>query len=1120
MLLARIQQTWWPLLLPLFGCLTSAHAQRVELRMPGVRITKEDQYTCWAYPITQEQYILQYEALSDASIAHHILVYGCKLPYNTTSTWECGSLCAAGESKILFAWAKNAPPTRLPAGVGYHVGGSTDVNYIVLQVHYIGSTPEAAYADRSGIAVLLDTNKPRYSAGVMLMVSGSGFIPPGLPKVSINVSCAYSGATPINVFAYRTHAHTMSTVVSGYKRGPNGNWELLAKGNPQWPQAFYPMDSVHIVAPGDHLVAQCSYNSTGMTRTVYMGATHTDEMCNLYMMYYTDEAAGGVPFLECANSELPEDVAALPAGSDVPLPRNVTLEEHAAGHNHGHSHESAENGEEQHVVHAGASVIDSSLLSDDVRRIEIKMPNFRPPSSDYYSCTSYKVEKEEYIEQYMALADAETAHHILLFACTQPFSKESTWSCAGTPCSGSSSVVFAWAKNARPLHLPAGVGYHIGHSSDFSYLVLQVHYVAPIPASQPADTSGLAIYITEKKPKYSAGVFLMGNNGDVIPQNTPKYSAGSSCRFPGKVPIYAFAFRTHAHTWSTVISGYKQVPGGWEQLAKGNPQWPQAFYPTDSVHAIKPGDVVAAQCTYNTSGTFRDISMGNTHNDEMCNLYIMFYTTDDNTYFGCWDDRLRIAQQLPPDASQPLPPNKLLEDEAHGHHHGGGDAEEQEGAQPMTHELALVADWAADGLSKIGQIGGLSTDSEGNVVAFHRGPVIWDGGSFDYQDNYLRVSEGPIKVDTILTVSPGGVIHHAWGKDLFYMPHGLTLDDDNNVYVTDVAMHQVFRFSPSDHSKPSLTLGKRFQPGADDGSFCKPSDVAVKRSGDFYVSDGYCNARIKLYSKDGILLKQWGKAGSGQGEFALPHALALSEELKLLCVADRSNGRIQCFDLSGQFVSLISDSRFGTELYSVAFNPALSGMLYAVNTNPSDQQGATKGFVIDVSSRSVVATFVPNAKGFSRPHDLTVSKDGAAVYVGEIGPNRIWKFDVKDVIQQHGTRGHIHVEHDHIMSVMSDEGATGTPKTASAVSQKVPIIVGIVLIVPVVVVVLVVLGIKVYNAKFGRDRRGFDMGKMLDSSTAHFNPLLNGHSDDSGDESGEEAERSSEKTPINTKTVP
>ncbi len=38
--------------------------------------------------------------------------------------------------------------------------------------------------------------------------------------------------------------------------------------------------------------------------------------------------------------------------------------------------------------------------------------------------------------------------------------------------------------------------------------------------------------------------------------------------------------------------------------------------------------------------------------------------------------------------------------------------------------------------------------------------------------------------------------------------------------------------------KPELVLGVQFEPGSDDKHFCKPTDVAVLRSGEFFVSDG------------------------------------------------------------------------------------------------------------------------------------------------------------------------------------------------------------------------------------------------------------------------------------------
>ena len=71
----------------------------------------------------------------------------------------------------------------------------------------------------------------------------------------------------------------------------------------------------------------------------------------------------------------------------------------------------------------------------------------------------------------------------------------------------------------------------------------------------------------------------------------------------------------------------------------------------------------------------------------------------------------------------------------------------------------------------------------------------------------------------------------------FYLPHGLTVDKQGNVWVTDVALHQVFRF-PKDSDIPDLTIGERFVPGNDPKHFCKPTDVAVLSTGEFFVADG------------------------------------------------------------------------------------------------------------------------------------------------------------------------------------------------------------------------------------------------------------------------------------------
>ena len=44
---------------------------------------------------------------------------------------------------------------------------------------------------------------------------------------------------------------------------------------------------------------------------------------------------------------------------------------------------------------------------------------------------------------------------------------------------------------------------------------------------------------------------------------------------------------------------------------------------------------------------------------------------------------------------------------------------------------------------------------------------------------------------------------------------------------------------PANSDQADLVLGKRFQPGKGDNLFCKPTDVVVLSTGEFFISDGY-----------------------------------------------------------------------------------------------------------------------------------------------------------------------------------------------------------------------------------------------------------------------------------------
>lgn len=116
--------------------------------------------------------------------------------------------------------------------------------------------------------------------------------------------------------------------------------------------------------------------------------------------------------------------------------------------------------------------------------------------------------------------------------------------------------------------------------------------------------------------------------------------------------------------------------------------------------------------------------------------------------------------------------------------------------------------------------------------------------------------------------------------------------------------------------------------------------------------------------------------------FAIPHAMTLATDLGLLCVADRENGRVQCFHTSnGTFHSQYHNGIVGDRLFSVAYAPVNGGQLYVVNGPHAHQQNvrAVMGFVIDMQTKQLVGKFGPNDGFFENPHDIIVSQDGNEV---------------------------------------------------------------------------------------------------------------------------------------------
>ncbi|XP_045855589.1 peptidyl-glycine alpha-amidating monooxygenase isoform X14 [Meles meles] len=652
--------------------------------------------------------------------------------------------------------------------------------------------------------------------------------------------------------------------------------------------------------------------------------------------------------------------------------------------------------------------------------LDIHMPGVTPKQSDTYFCMSVRlpVDEEAFVIDFKPRASMDTVHHMLLFGCNMPSSTGSYWFCDEGTCTDKANILYAWARNAPPTKLPKGVGFRVGGETGSKYFVLQVHY-GDISAFRDnhKDCSGVSLHLTRLPQPLIAGMYLMMSVDTVIPPGEKVVNSDISCHYK-KYPMHVFAYRVHTHHLGKVVSGYRVRNGQWALIGRQSPQLPQAFYPVEHPVDVSFGDILAARCVFTGEGRTESTHIGGTSSDEMCNLYIMYYMEAKHavSFMTCTQNVApELFRSIPPEANIPIPVKSDMV-MMHGHHKETENTDKTSLLQqPKREEEVLEQDFHVEealgwpGVYLLpGQVSGVALDLKNNLVIFHRGDHVWDGNSFDSMFVYQQRGLGPIEEDTILVIDPNNAaVLQSSGKNLFYLPHGLSVDKDGNYWVTDVALHQVFKLDPNGEGSPLLVLGRSMQPGSDQNHFCQPTDVAVDPdTGTIYVSDGYCNSRIVQFSPTGEFITQWGEESSRNnpkpGQFSVPHSLALIPHLGQLCVADRENGRIQCFKTdTKEFVREIKHASFGRNVFAISYIP---GLLFAVNGKPffGDQE-PVQGFVMNFSSGEIIDVFKPVRKHFDMPHDIAASGDGT-VYVGDAHTNTVWKFTLTEKMEHRSVK--------------------------------------------------------------------------------------------------------------------
>jgi sugar lactone lactonase YvrE len=290
---------------------------------------------------------------------------------------------------------------------------------------------------------------------------------------------------------------------------------------------------------------------------------------------------------------------------------------------------------------------------------------------------------------------------------------------------------------------------------------------------------------------------------------------------------------------------------------------------------------------------------------------------------------------------------------------------------------------------KWGATAGVSVGPDGNIWTYER------CGANNCADS---------AVDPILEIdhTTGAVLRH-FGKGLFVMPHGLSVDKEGNVWVTDGdgkdgKGHQVFKFSPD--GKILMKLGKAGVAGTGLDVFDQPNAVLVAPNGDIFVAEGHAptlgNSRVMKFDKNGKFIKILGGKGSGPGEFMEPHCLAMDAAGRLF-VADRSNNRIQILDQDGRFIA--EWKQFGRpsgifikdDILAVSDSESHPDRPGTHGYNPGCQRGFRIGSIKD----GKVTAFIPNpddptggSEGIAMDHDGNVY--GAARIAVEAG--RLEKF--------------------------------------------------------------------------------------------------------------------------------
>jgi sugar lactone lactonase YvrE len=301
------------------------------------------------------------------------------------------------------------------------------------------------------------------------------------------------------------------------------------------------------------------------------------------------------------------------------------------------------------------------------------------------------------------------------------------------------------------------------------------------------------------------------------------------------------------------------------------------------------------------------------------------------------------------------------------------------GSGELTFELVPNWEQLPSGWSH-GDVAGVATDSQDRVYVFNR-------------------SEHPV-----IVYEPDGRFLGSWGEGVFTRPHGITIHDAV-VYCADDTDHTVRAFTlegelrsmlgnlnqPSDTGYSPEGRANLLTITRAGGPFNRPTRLAVAPDGELYVSDGYGNARVHRFSRDGQLIQSWGEPGTAPGQFMLPHSVWVHTDNRVF-VCDRENDRIQIFSRSGELLGIwTSVTRPGDLLIDASGHVFVGEMAWNTDETHLDGRPFASDRVAQVSIRDLDGNVLTRWGGddpcgpasFASPHGMCLDSQGN-LYVAEV----------------------------------------------------------------------------------------------------------------------------------------